>query len=310
MPGTKREEGSEKVFRMIKQDMGRKGIALILVVSILTVVAITAVSFIFTMRMENRIAVNYLWQEKARYIAEAGIAHAQAVLKEDKRNDFVDTYQDDWRSLFYGNDINNDGEGTNDSRWINLIVDGEVIGRYAVLVEDESAKININTAGFHNESQLQVTEGATPFEVSLKDFLLAKQISAAESLSNAILEYRYGDDERPGAANQDDNSNALFLSSDGIDNDADGYIDQPNEGTDEPQEFLPYHPYADDRPFLSPEQIKAVSGISASIYEGIRPNITTYSHVLSSDRSQNLQWDVNNIDAQQLLQWCQAPRFN
>jgi type II secretory pathway component PulK len=278
-----------------------KGIALILVVSILTVVAITVVSFIFTMRLESRAAANYLWQAQARYIAEAGITHALAVLKEDKANSFIDTYGDTWRSTFGGSDIDNDEDRKNDSRWIEVSSGGQLIGRYAVLVEDEAAKININAAGFHNESPLKVTQGATPFEVSLKDFLLAKDISSAQELSGEILNYRWGSDELPGAAGQDDNSNLAYLGHDGIDNDADGEIDEPAEGIDEPQEFVPYHPFDDDRPFLTSEEIKRISGVSSSIYNKIKGEITAYARAPSTDHNQNLQWDINNLDAQQLL---------
>ena len=272
-----------------------------MVISILTVVAITAVSFIFTMRLESRAAANYLWQVKAGYIAEAGITHALAVLKEDKENGFLDTYDDPWRSEFSGSSIDNNDDGARDSRWIELTLGGEVLGRYAVLVEDESAKININTAGFHNESPLKTTQGASPFEVSLKDFFQAKNISSAQDLSEAILDYRYGKDRAPGEKNKDDNQNLVFLSCDGIDNDADGDIDEPGEGTDEPQEFSDHYPYGDDRPFLTTEEIKRLSQVSPSIYNKIKSAITVYSQTASINRNRDLLWDLNNIDAQQLL---------
>ncbi len=279
----------------------REGIALILVVSILTVVAISVVSFIFTMRLENRAAANYLWQKKARYIAEAGVAHARAVLREDKEKGFIDTYEDLWRSAFSGSDIDNSDDQKEDSRWIEVSSEGKVIGRYAVLIEDEAAKININTAGFHNESVLKATEGATPFEVSLKDFLLAKNISSAESLAGSIIDYRWGKDKAPGEKNKDDNLNSVFLAYEGIDNDADGEIDEAREGTDEPQEFAPHHPYGDDKPFLAAEEIRGVPAVSSGVYNEIKPEITVYSQTASVDRNKDLQWDINSVDAQQLL---------
>ena len=281
--------------------MKNKGIALILVISILTVMAITVVSFIFTMRLESRAAANYLWQVKAGYVAEAGFTHALAVLKEDKQNDFLDTYEDTWRSEFSGNNIDNNDDGTGDSRWIEVTAGEEVIGRYAVLVEDEAAKININTAGFHNESTLKATQGAGPFEVSLKDFLLAKNISSAQNVAEGIIEYRYGDDRAPGEDNQDDNQNLVFLLYDGIDNDADGEIDESGEGTDEPQEFSVLYPFGDDRVFLATEEVNRVPEVSASIYNKIKSMITAYSRTASTDRNRELQWDINSIDAQQLL---------
>ncbi len=270
-------------------------------VSILTVVAISVVSFIFTMRMENRAAVNYLWQEKARYIAEAGIAHARGLLNEDKEGDCLDTYGDLWRSTFSGSDIDNNDDGTAESRWIEVTSGGEVVGRYAVLVEDESAKININAAGFHNESPLKVTQGATPFEVSLKDFFTAANLSSAESLAEKVIQARYGEDQAPGEKDKDDNANSFWLGYDGVDNDADGEIDESKEGTDEPREFTPHYPYGDDRPFLATEEIRAVSGVSQSVYNKIKSAISAYAQTASVKRNRDLQWDLNSTDAQQLL---------
>jgi type II secretory pathway component PulK len=278
-----------------------KGIALILVVSILTVVTITVVSFIFTMRMENRAAANYLWQVKAGYIAEAGISHAWAILREDKENGCIDTHSDNWRSQFSGGDIDNNDDGTDDSRWIEMSSGGKTIGRYSVFVEDESSKININTAGFHNENPLKVTQGASPFEVSLENFLLAKEVSSAETLAGAIIDSRYGTDKSAGDKNTDDNGNLTAFGNDGIDNDADGKIDEAKEGTDEPQEFFPAHPFGDDQPFLTTEQIKRVEGVTPEIYDGIKNAISAYSQTASLNGERDLQWDINTIDAQQLL---------
>lgn len=283
--------------------MKKHGIALILVVSILTVVAITVVSFIFTMRMEARAAANFLWQEKARYIAEAGVVHARAILEEDKQNNLMDTYGDVWRSAFDGSAVDNNGDGQGDSRWIEVTdAAGAVIGRYAVLVEDESAKININTAGYHNESPLKVTQGAGPFEVSLKDFFLAHNVSAAEGKAQAIIEYRWGKDNTPGTKGIDDNNNAGFLSADGIDDNADGESDEDGEGSDEPQEFCSTRPYGDDRPFLTAEQVKTAAEISESVYEQIGPDITAYSRVRSVNKNGDLQKNLNYITAEELIE--------
>jgi len=279
----------------------KKGIALILVVSILTVVAITVVSFIFTMRLENRAASNFLWQEKAGYIAQAGLVHAKAILDEDKANSPVDTYEDAWRSSFVGADIDNNDDGTSDSSWIELSLDDEVIGRYAVLVEDEAAKVNINTAGYHNESRIKAIQGATPFEVGLADFFSAKGVSSAEAVAQCIINWRYGQDNAPGAKSVDDNQNQSFLAYDGIDNDADGEIDQPAEGTDEPAEFIASNPFGDDRAFLTINELQNIDAISSSIYDTIKAEITAHSSTKTVDRNRDLQKDINSIDAQDLL---------
>lgn len=276
-----------------------KGVALILVVSILTVIAITVVSFIFTMRLESRAAANYLWQQKTKYIAEAGIIHAQAVLREDKDINFIDSLEDSWHTTFAGDDVDNNGDGTNDSAWIEVFSKEGVVGRYAILVEDESSKININTAGYHNESQIKAIHGATPFEVSLSDFFSSKGVSS--SLAEKVIASRYGADGAPGVKGVDDNQNKELLGSDVTDNDGDGDIDEIGEGIDEPSEFSIEFPRGDDMPFVTPDEIKRVSGISDADYEAIKNEITTYSQTPSVNRDNELQWDVANVDAEQVL---------
>jgi len=81
----------------------QKGLALILVVSVLTVAAIMAVSFAFTMMMETKAAANYQYGMMATYLTQAGIAHAREVLKADKAGG-TDTYGDSWRTVFQGSD--------------------------------------------------------------------------------------------------------------------------------------------------------------------------------------------------------------
>ena len=51
-----------------------KGIALIIVISILAIVSIMAISFTFTMRLEAKSAANYQISTQAGYLAEAGLA--------------------------------------------------------------------------------------------------------------------------------------------------------------------------------------------------------------------------------------------
>ena len=60
-----------------------RGIALILVISILAVTGIMALSFAFTMRLDLKAAANYLESTRASYLGQAGITYAQQILKED-----------------------------------------------------------------------------------------------------------------------------------------------------------------------------------------------------------------------------------
>ena len=131
----------------------------------------------------------------------------------------------------YNNGINNDGC---DGRWIYVWdKDNRLIGRYALLVEDEAGKININTA--RAVSPRMQNQGFGTFEIMLTD---GKGAGLPVSLDFArnILGYRYGRDREPGQAGVDDNLTESSFAADLIDNDADGFIDQLAEGIDEPGE--------------------------------------------------------------------------
>ncbi len=235
-------------------DSNNKGIALILVVSILAVAGIMAVSFAFTMQLELKSATNFLEATRASYLAESGITYAQAVLKEDEPD--IDSFQDAWATLFEGSDVDNDGDGEPDSKWIYVYDDlDEAVGRYAVLVRDEAGFLNINIANKHNISPLKVTEGWTPHELDLRSFLASFELSDSEKTYEDILDHRLGLDGEPGEMGVDDNDNQRVLAADGIDNNADGIIDEAGEGIDEPMELVPSSPYADDNAFETPFEL-------------------------------------------------------
>jgi len=101
----------------------------------------------------------------------------------------------------------------------------------------------------------------------------------------------------PGRANWDDDGDNLFVSSngvdddgdglideywrDGIDNDGDGFIDEadelPVEGVDEPDEFRVFNPVAGDRAFKTIDQTILLSGIGEGTLEALRDFITVDS---------------------------------
>ncbi|MDP2896349.1 MAG: hypothetical protein Q8Q12_07295 [bacterium] len=169
-----------------------------------------------------------------------------------------------------------------DSRWIEVVaqdpVTGEkrVIGRFAVCVEDENAKVNINTAGnpdplssggqwVHRQGM-----GYTTSEIDLGDILSAFGLLFENTLDDVqdypynadyrtaldIVAYRYGARARseplaPGEYDRDDNVlprsgrgqvNLLPQDENAIDDDGDRLIDEGGEEKDEPGEFAPYEP--------------------------------------------------------------------
>jgi len=276
-----------------------KGVALILVVSILAVAGIMAVSFAFTMRLELKAATNYLEATRASYLAEGGISYAQAVLREDDPD--IDSFEDNWHTVFTGEDVDNDGDGELDSKWIYVYDElDEAIGRYAVLVRDQTSLLNINIAYKHNLSPLKVTEGWTPYELGLEAFLSSFELDDPQKIYEDVLDYRYGLDGEPGEAGVDDNDNQRILDSDGIDNNADGIIDEATEGVDEPMEFVPHAPYSDDNVFETPFELAKVESMPRQGFKDIYAYITSYSPDKNVDVEGNLRENINFMDATSL----------
>ena len=273
-----------------------KGVALILVVSVLAVAGIMAVSFAFTMRLELKAAANFIEATAASYLAEAGVSYAQAVLKEDDSD--IDSFEDKWYTLFSGGDVDNDGDGEGDSKWIYVYDEmDEAIGRYAVLVRDETSLLNINVATKHNTSPLKITEGWTPYEVDLQEFLASFQLDDSQKAYEDILDYRYGFDGKPGEAGFDDDNNQRIMDSDGIDNNADGIIDEAGEGIDEPMEFSAQRVYGDDSVFETPFEIAKIRSIKDDVFKEMYAYITSYSVDKNLDVEGRPRKNINFMDA-------------
>lgn len=271
----------------------QKGQALLLVLTILGVVSVVGFTFLYMVRVQIRGANSYLARLQSRYLAEAGINHAKEILEFDKTEVALDSYDDIWRTAFAGTDVDLDNDGLPDSKWFYVQDDEDNdVGRYAVLVSDEAGKININSAGLYNDVGL--TQGYSTFEVSLAN--LFDNFSISE-----IFDYRYGTDNKPGVANVDDNNNNYSLENDSLDNDADGIVDEANEGVDEPQEFNIDAPAGDDRPFVVIEELKNLNSISSDQLEEIRQFITVSSKDQEVAGDGSLRQNINFIKADNLI---------
>ncbi len=94
-----------------------RGIALLIVVSILSVIAILAVSFLFSMNLETQSSRQFVSTTQARYAAEAGIAHARALLDDDQLGSRTDDVTEAWVTQLAGHDVDVNGDHIVDSRW-------------------------------------------------------------------------------------------------------------------------------------------------------------------------------------------------
>ncbi|MCG2676257.1 type II secretion system protein GspK, partial [bacterium] len=118
-----------------KEIRGKKGIALIMALWIMTILLVVAASFAFMMRTEVKMAKNYRDGMKAHYLALAGVEHAIAVILNDTGN--TDHYGEAWHTTFRTN-------------WNESAVTWNALpisfggGTYAVHLSDENSKYNLN----------------------------------------------------------------------------------------------------------------------------------------------------------------------
>ena len=129
-------------------------------------------------------ATGLLGSHIAEQLARGGLDHAIALLKWDqdatnaKATPDYDSYEDRWGYLnntgldgFNGSDVDLHGvfgsSGNDDAQWIQVTdpSSGSIIGQYAVFVEDENGKLNINTAG----NATNTSPGAAPLPSTYDD---------------------------------------------------------------------------------------------------------------------------------------------
>jgi len=261
-----------------------KGQAILLVLSILGVASIIGLSFLYMSQVQLRSISAYIGRLQTKYLAESGINYAKGALEFDAGLNKMDSEDELWRSVFSGSDVDIDNDGTKESKWFDVQDDqGNNVGRYAVLVRDEAAKVNINGD-----------------ESIIRRFFDSRGLSG-QSIADGILKYRYGSDQKPGVANTDDNSNKASLESDFLDNDGDGVIDEANEGVDEPQEFSVENPRGDDRPFVVADELKKISGITGDNFKDISRFITVSSKDDERDVDGFLRQNINYIKPDNLI---------
>lgn len=103
-----------------------KGIALLLVIGILSIFTVTLTAFAINMQLERTAATNYLNSAKARYLSGAGIEYGLAVSRNNFKSTAIDSLSEQWASPYTLNFPN--------------------YGSIQLSIQDEQAKININNA--------------------------------------------------------------------------------------------------------------------------------------------------------------------
>ncbi len=152
-----------------------KGIALIVTLGILTIVTLLVLAFAISMRVENIASKNFNDSIKARQMAQGAVDELVAILRDytppvtgpnqtyitapgyaAKRTvtGWVETNLYPVATSADTNSMNSSGFiagpalGTPNifTQWKNVVVGGQLIGRYTYFVDDEAAKVNYSTA--------------------------------------------------------------------------------------------------------------------------------------------------------------------
>ncbi len=263
------------------------GSAVITVIAVVGVGLIMALAYIFGMYLEERSARMFLESVRASYVAES-LANYGRVLIEKDDSYGVDGVNDLFIEVFKGSDVDLDGDGTPESRWISLTDDL----RGAVFVEDETGKANLNCP--------KLNCGL------LFDYLVDKGMLSSDfsDVWEKILGYLMGEDLQWGVAGKDDNYNNFILECDGIDNDLDGQVDEVGEGVDDWTEYVPWQPYGDDRTIVSVEGIESILGreINKEEFEVLSKYFTTSAISSGLDTEGLPKLNPNYISVEELSQ--------
>lgn len=250
-----------------------KGVALLIVVSLLTVVGIIGVAFAFSMFLETQAARQFVATTQARYVAETGVSLARALLAEDRVATRVDTLGEPWSAAFAGEAVDVDADDQVDAAWRPVAdLDGAAIGRYAARVQDESSKANLNAG----QAEPPPTGAGA---IDLVALFSAAGVHDPSAAAAALEAYRYGVDARPGVALVDD--------------DGDGSVDEADE-------YEPLAPAGDDRRLEGLGDLAGV-GFSAQDLERLRRVATVYSADVNVSLAGRLRINVNTATANELF---------
>jgi len=218
------------------------GIALVAVLAILVVLAIMAASFTVLMNIENKQSKVHIASQQLDLLVNSGLEYTKAILTTDE------LYSDSRINSIY--DIT---KSPGYSKWI-IMKDGtgKIVGRYRVRIEDEAGKVNVQKAFLLKKSK---GSGWDTGEINLPLALGVPPKSAKK-----LIDYRFGKNKLPGSRGDDDQNN-LILMADGIDNNANGIIDEENEGINDSREYSAEHLNGDDRKFSSmPDLVSVLIG--------------------------------------------------
>ena len=247
------------------------GIALVAVLAILVVLAIMAASFTTLMNIENKQSAVQLNSQQLDMLVNSGLEQAKAIITVDEFKSL-----DNKTTI---NPLSTKSSGKDSySKWMFVKdKDGKIHGRYRIRIEDESSKVNINKAFLLKKAK------GTGWDTG--EIVLPKALGVPRVTAKRLIDYRHGKNKLPGARGDDDQNN-LILMADGIDNNANGIVDEDNEGINDPKEYSAEHLKGDDRKFSSMTELMTVMmadnkklsrGLLAEVMRELPRRATIYS---------------------------------
>ena len=318
----------------------RDGAALVTAILVLLLLFTLVITATILSRQEVRIAANVSDTVRAKFVAEGGVNIGIAALNADLGTNravtsiarIMQTYYGPQWQIVQNSVLTGTEEEIPANLWMplyamedtdtNLFIGGpaeemaSIVGRYVFAIVDEASKININVAGNPGVDPISGTyrhrsnEGVSPAEIDMG--VLPDLDSDADGLAHRFPQFRFGADGGPGWVEKDDDWDNLFVSSDGIDNDGDGLIDELGEGIDEPDEFRLFNPMADDIAFKTIEQALLLPDIGPVTLDRLRPLITTASGdraVIYTGVAEQFRLNLNLADAPTIAQTLVERRF-
>jgi hypothetical protein len=272
------------------------GVALVTVLAVLTVLGLLAAAFAIFTATDTMTSRTSVARVTADMMCAAGLNHALSALWADSvEQPAWDDPSEGWRATFTpasrladdAADIDGipglvPGEAGTDGRWIYVPdANGRIVGRYAVQLEDECSKININMAsaiGTHGQNM-----GVGPFELLMSDGR-GRGLPLSLDFCAKALRHRYGRDGAPGKRGADDNLTESTYGNDEIDNDADGVVDELGEGIDEQEEYSSVRPVWDDRAFSSVDELLEKCGAGRMTTATARRMLRRYATMYGRSR--------------------------
>ena len=261
-----------------------KGVALVAVLAILVVLTILAASFSAMMNLELKQSTEQQTSYQLDMLVNAGLEHAKTILT-------VDTLKDNSENTI-ASFVDKFADGSKDktknkrqySKWIYVKdKSGKICGRYRIRVEDEAAKVNISKAHLLRDGK------GTSWDTG--EINLPRALGLPTKFAKKIIRYRYGANWMPGGR-QDDDHNNVVLMADGIDNDADGQIDEEDEGINDPKEYVPENLKGDDRKFTTMSEALSIllatnskKPLELKLQNAIRRDVPRRTTVYSYDKT-------------------------